>query len=82
MSESPDGSPSTGPRIPRWKLVLWVVVALYALLLLLLNNRQVPVRFLFFTVTTNLVWLILLSMALGAALAVIVPRWRRNRKPQ
>ena len=62
--------------------MLWVVVALYALLLLLLNNRQVPVRFLFFTVNTNLVWLILLSMALGAALAVIVPRWRRSRKPQ
>jgi uncharacterized integral membrane protein len=82
VSEAPDGSPSTGPRIPPWKLVLWVVVALYALLLLLLNNRQVPVRFLFFTVNTNLVWLILLSMALGAALAVIVPRWRRSRKPQ
>ena len=80
MSDVPDGSPSSRPKLPRWKLVVWVVIALYALLLLLLNNRQVPVRFLFFTVNTNLVWLILLSMALGAALAVIVPRWRRSRK--
>ena len=80
MSITPDGSASSGPKIPRWKLILWAVLALYALLLLLLNNRQVPVRFLFFTVNTNLVWLILLSMGLGAALAVTVPRWWRSRK--
>jgi uncharacterized integral membrane protein len=80
VTDAPGGPPSSGTKLPRWKLAVWAVIALYALLLLLLNNRQVPVRFLFFTVTTNLVWLILLSMALGAALAVIVPRWRRSRK--
>ena len=42
-----------------WRLVLWVLIALYAL--------AFP-------------WLILLSMALGAALAIIGPRWWRSRR--
>ena len=44
-------------------------VALYALAFLLLNDSKQSVNFVFFTVNTRLPWLILLSMALGAALA-------------
>lgn len=81
-----DSGSSTGDRpdttrreIP-WKLVLWGAIALYALLFLLLNDERQDVSFVFFTVRTRLIWLILLSMALGAALAVVGPRWWRSRR--
>ncbi len=79
MTDAP-GPPTDGPRIARWKLVLWAAIALYALLFLLLNDKKQSVDFVFFTVNTRLIWLILLSMALGAALALIGPRWWRSRK--
>jgi uncharacterized integral membrane protein len=71
---------SAGPRIERWKLVLWAAIALYALLFLVLNDKKQSVNFVFFTINTRLIWLILLSMAIGAALALIGPRWWRSRK--
>ena len=80
MTDAPGGPPSTGPKIARWKLVVWGAIALYALLFLLLNDKKQSVDFVFFTVNTRLIWLILLSMALGAALALIGPRWWRSRK--
>ena len=66
--------------IPRWKLVLWAVVAVYAVAFLLLNSSKQEVSFVFFSVNTRLIWLILLSMALGAVLASILPRWWRSRR--
>jgi hypothetical protein len=79
VSDVPGSSPGGSREIP-WKLVLWVAIALYALLFLLLNDEKQSVDFVFFTVKTRLPWLIVLSMALGAALAVIGPRWWRSRK--
>lgn len=65
--------------IPRWKLVLWAIIAVYAVAFLLLNSSKQEVSFVFFSVNTRLIWLILLSMGLGAALASILPRWWRSR---
>ncbi len=79
MTEAPGSSSGDSRSIP-WKLVLWAVIALYALLFLVLNDDKQTVDFVFFTVKTRLPWLILLSMALGAALAIIGPRWWRSRK--
>lgn len=70
----------SGGGIPRWKLILWAVIALYAVLFLLLNSDKSDVNFVFFTVRTRLIWLILLSMGLGAVLASILPRWWRGRR--
>lgn len=72
-----DGS---GRQVPPWKIVIWAAIAAYAVLFLLLNDEKQSVSFVFFTVNTRLVWLILLSMALGAALALIGPRWWRSRR--
>jgi uncharacterized integral membrane protein len=66
--------------IPRWKLVLWALIAIYAVAFLLLNSSKQEVSFVFFSVNTRLIWLILLSMALGAVLASILPRWWRSRR--
>jgi uncharacterized integral membrane protein len=61
--------------------VLWVAIAVYALAFLLLNDDKQSVDFVFFTVTTRLPWLILVSMALGGALAIFGPRgWRSRRR--
>jgi uncharacterized integral membrane protein len=74
----PGGSPSKGEGIP-WKVVLWVALALYALVFLLVNSEKQDVSFVFFTVKTRLIWLILLSMLLGALLATVGERWWRRR---
>jgi uncharacterized integral membrane protein len=57
-----------------------VALALYAVVFLLLNDERTDVSFVFFTVRTRLIWLILLSMVLGAALAEFIPRWWRGRR--
>ena len=62
-----------------WKLVLGAAAALYAVVFLLMNDEKQEVSFVFFTVNTRLIWLILLSMLLGAGLARFLPHWWRNR---
>jgi uncharacterized integral membrane protein len=83
---SDDAPPPRGDRTEQslreipWKLVAWVAIAVYAVVFLLLNDERQDVSFVFFTVRTRLIWLILLSMALGAALAMVLPRWWRSRR--
>lgn len=74
-----DRPEATSREIP-WKLVAWIAIALYTVVFLLLNDERTDVSFVFFTIRTRLIWLILLSMALGAALALVLPRWWRSRK--
>ncbi|HET9939138.1 MAG TPA: hypothetical protein VFQ28_10110 [Gaiella sp.] len=69
-----NGSPTPEGGI-RWRYVVLALVALYAVVFLLMNSERQDVSFVFFTVRTRLIWLILLSMALGALLATFVPRW-------
>ena len=75
----PHGDPASKDGGIPWKIVLWVVLALYAVLFLLMNSEKQEVSFVFFTVNTRLIWLILLSMLLGAALARFLPHWWRRR---
>ena len=74
----PGDRPSKGGGIP-WKIVLWAALAAYAVVFLLMNSEKQEVSFVFFSVRTRLIWLILLSMLLGAALARFVPHWWRRR---
>jgi uncharacterized integral membrane protein len=60
--------------------VIGAAVALYTIVFLLLNDKKQSVNFVFFTVNTRLIWLILLSMGLGAVLALVLPRWWRSRR--
>jgi hypothetical protein len=57
-----------------------VALALYAVIFVLVNDEKQELNFVFFTVNTRLLWLILLSMALGAGLALVGPRWWRSRR--
>lgn len=84
MSDAPSPPPGDPPDtksegIP-WRLVAWVALAVYAVVFVLVNDEKQELNFVFFTIKTRVLWLILLSMALGAGLAVVVPRWWRNRR--
>jgi uncharacterized integral membrane protein len=74
----PGDPPSKDGGIP-WKVVLWAAVALYAVVFLLVNSEKQEVSFVFFAVTTRLIWLIFLSMLLGAVLAWFGQQWLRRR---
>ena len=80
MADGQQVEPSRDEGIPRWKLILWGAIALYAVIFLLANSGKQKVNFVFFTVNTRQIWLILLSMGLGAVLASILPRWWRSRR--
>lgn len=76
----PEDPPRRSPGDVPWRLVLWGAVLVYAVVFLLANAERQDVNFVFFTVETRLIWLILLSMGLGAALALAGPRWWRSRR--
>lgn len=63
-----------------WKPILLAVVAVYAVVFLLLNSDQVKVSFVFFNARTSLIFLVLLSMAIGFVLGVFGPAWWRRRQ--
>jgi uncharacterized integral membrane protein len=63
-----------------WKAILVGALAIYAFLLIILNRKKVSVDFVFFSTTTRVVWLVLLSIALGALIMWLVPRMRRRRR--
>jgi uncharacterized integral membrane protein len=84
VSDAPSPPPGDPPDkksegIP-WRLVGIVALALYAVIFVLVNDEKQELNFVFFTVNTRLLWLILLSMALGAGLALVGPRWWRSRR--
>jgi uncharacterized integral membrane protein len=65
-----------------WKAILLVVVAIYAVIFLILNSNEVKISFVFFNARTSLIFLVLLSMGIGAALALFGPAWWRRRQRQ
>jgi uncharacterized integral membrane protein len=74
--------PAPPEKGANWKPIVGACAAIYAAVLLVLNNKQVPIRFVFFKFQTSLIFLILLSMGLGALLALFGPAWWRRRQRQ
>lgn len=70
------------PREPRLftKLLILVAVAAFAVAFVLENRKQVDVHFVFATARVSLIWLILLSLALGLLLGVLLPQLSRRRR--
>lgn len=66
----------------RWiKPVLWGLVALYTLVFVLKNTTDdIQVDFVFFGVTTKLLWALLLALALGVGLGLGGQWWLRVRR--
>jgi len=62
------------------KVLLLLAVAAFAVAFVLENRKQVHVHFVFGTARVSLIWLILLSLALGLLVGVLVPQLYRRRR--
>lgn len=76
-----EGQPArTGKRDTPWTLIVFGVLAAYAVIVALLNSERVKVDFLFFSANTRLLILIFLCLGLGFAAGFLFDRWRDRRK--
>jgi uncharacterized integral membrane protein len=66
---------------PPWvQLAAIGLVALYALLFIILNTHRAKVSFVFASARISVIWVILLSLAVGLVLGVLLSRLNRRRK--
>lgn len=72
--------PSSERRDIPWSLVAFGVLALYAILIVLLNREQVEIDFVFFSGRISKLVLILLCLGIGFAAGYLFDNWRRRRK--
>lgn len=80
---SPEGADAERPPGERrvfTRLVLLLLVVAYAVAFVLENRRQVNVHFVFATARVSLIWLILLSIALGVIVGRLLPQLYRRRR--
>ena len=73
-------TPATREKDTPWKLILFGVLAVYALLIVLLNRKQVEVSFVFFSARISLLVLILLCVGIGFAAGYLFDGIRARRK--
>jgi uncharacterized integral membrane protein len=72
----------SGPAGLSWKAIVVGALGIYAILLIIMNSKQVSVNFVFFSGQTRLIWLVLLCMAVGGLIMALIPRWRRRRRTE
>jgi uncharacterized integral membrane protein len=65
---------------PTWALVVFAALALYAILILVLNRGEVGINFVFFTAEISKIVLILLCFAIGFAAGYLFDRIRERRR--
>ena len=63
-----------------WKLIVFGILALYAILIILFNREQVEVSFVFFSAEISLLVLILLCVGIGFAAGYLFEQLRDRRK--
>jgi uncharacterized integral membrane protein len=63
-----------------WSLVLFAALAIYAVLLIILNDDKVDVSFVFFTAEISLLVLIVLCLGIGFAAGYLADRMRERRR--
>lgn len=77
------GSPRRKPSEPELRRILAIVglgvVGLLVLLFVLLNTGRVEVSFVFFSADVSLIWVILLSVALGMIAGPLLMRLARRK---
>jgi uncharacterized integral membrane protein len=76
QAEEPAGESRLG------KLLVLIAIVAYAVAFVLENHKQVKVRFVFASARVSLIWVILLSLALGLIGGRLLPRLygRRRRR--
>jgi uncharacterized integral membrane protein len=79
--EGQGSTPTPAKRdLPTWSLVVFAVLAIYAVLLVILNDDRVDVSFVFFTAEISLLVLIVLCLVIGFAAGFLFDHWRERRK--
>jgi uncharacterized integral membrane protein len=73
-------TPGTPEKAASWKLVLFGVLAVYAILIVLFNREQVEVSFVFFSARISLLVLILLCVGIGFAAGYLFDQVRARRR--
>lgn len=63
-----------------FRLILLVLLIAYAIAFVLENRKAVNVHFVFATASVSLVWLILLSLALGLIGGILLAQLERRRR--
>lgn len=63
-----------------WRLIVFGVLALYAILIILFNRKQVEVSFVFFSAEISLLVLIILCVVIGFAAGYLFDQIRKRRK--
>jgi uncharacterized integral membrane protein len=67
-------------RTPWIQLTVIALVSLYALLFIVLNTHRAKVSFVFGTTRVSVIWVVLLSLAVGLVLGALGSRLHRRRK--
>jgi uncharacterized integral membrane protein len=73
-------TPAPAKRDIPWTLVLFAALAIYAILLVVLNAKKVEVRFVFYTAEISLLVLIVLCLGIGFAAGYLFDKIRERRK--
>jgi uncharacterized integral membrane protein len=75
----------TEEQIREWQPRFWarligvVAIACYVIAFILENRRKVHVHFVLFTATVSLIWLTLLSLAIGIVAGALLAQLNRRR---
>jgi uncharacterized integral membrane protein len=78
--------PSRRERVREWQPRFWlrllglVLIAAYAIAFVLENRKHVSLHFVLFTAKVSLIWLILLSLAIGAVGGALLRQLYRRRR--
>lgn len=75
----PKGQGESQGRSISAKVVIWVVVAVVALVLILQNTNETKVHILFWDVTTGLWFLLAIVFVLGFLIGWFLPKLRRDK---
>ena len=73
--------PTPARRDVPWSLIAFGVLALYAIVIVLLNREEVEIDFLFFSGRISKLVLIVLCLGIGFAAGFLFDHWRERRRP-
>lgn len=76
-----EGKPDVKAGTP-WRLIVFAVLAAYAILIVLLNRQQVDISFVFFSTRISKLVLVILCLGIGFVAGFLFDGWRRRRKPK
>ena len=77
---SSQGAPPAPEKETPWKLIAFAIIAVYAILIVLFNRKDVEVSFVFFSAEISLLVLILLCVGIGFAAGYLFDQIRARRK--